>query len=1069
MGLNIELLENSFELLKPQAETLVSRFYERLFENYPAVRPMFARATLSEQKKKLLASLVLVMQNLRRPETLGPALKQLGARHVAYGTQPAHYGAVAETLLGVMGDMAGAAWTSDVKQAWTDALNTIAQIMLEGAREADTRPAPTQQGGTTMGKGKTTIVKKPAGTKVDINSLRAKVDALDRSQAVIEFNLDGTIVEANSNFLNTLGYSLDEIKGKHHRMFCEPAYANSLEYQAFWAKLNRGEFDKGVYKRIGKGGKEVWIQASYNPILDKSGKPCKVVKFAADVTEEKKKALVKSAMDNSNSNVLMCDRNLTITYINKAAQDKLKTLESEIRKVLPSFNADKIVGTCIDAFHKTPSHQRKILDDPKNLPYKADIQLGPLTLELNVAAIISDKGEYLGNSLEWSDVTAKRRLDREMTTLKNSLDNATSNVLMCDRNLTITYINKAAQDKLKALESEIRKVLPSFNADKIVGTCIDAFHKTPSHQRKILDDPKNFPYKADIQLGPLTLELNVTAIISDKGEYLGNSLEWADVTAKRRLDREMTTLKNALDNSTSNVLMCDRNLTITYINKAASGRLKTLESEIRKVLPSFNADKIVGVCIDSFHQTPEMQRRVLSDPKNLPHRAEIKLGPLTLSLTVSAIVSESGEYLGNTLEWADITAQKKAQNEVDKLISAAAAGQLSERINAAEFEGFFKALSEGINKMLDAVVAPLHEAQMVLTAMAANDLTKQMTGNYQGEFDQMKSSLNGAIQTLATALTTVREAAESVTAGAEQITKGNEDLSQRTSEQASSLEETSASMEEMTSTVKQNADNAKQANQLAITARDIADKGGSVTVRAVEAMGEINKSSKKIADIITVIDEIAFQTNLLALNAAVEAARAGEHGRGFAVVAAEVRNLAQRSATAAKEIKGLINESIQRVSDGSELVNQSGKTLEEIVGSVKRVTDIIAEITAASQEQASGIDQVNKAIMQMDETTQQNAALVEETTSASQSMKDQAKELMSQVEVFRTSSGEQSSTVTKPATKPSQKSSAPAPSAKPMLKKPVFSSKPSTEKVPAGVAAGNGHDRRRKDDDFEEF
>lgn len=208
-------------------------------------------------------------------------------------------------------------------------------------------------------------------------------------------------------------------------------------------------------------------------------------------------------------------------------------------------------------------------------------------------------------------------------------------------------------------------------------------------------------------------------------------------------------------------------------------------------------------------------------------------------------------------------------------------------------------------------------------------------------------------------------------------------------------------MEKMTSTVKQNADNAKQANQLAIAARDIADKGGAVTTKAVEAMGEINKSSKKIADIITVIEEIAFQTNLLALNAAVEAVRAGEHNRGFAVVAAEVRNLAQRSATAAKEIKGLINESIQRVTDGSQLVDQSGKTLGEIVSSVKRVTDIIAEITAASQEQASGIDQVNKAIMQMDETTQQNAALVEETSSASQSMKDQARELMRQVEIFK--------------------------------------------------------------------
>ena len=209
-------------------------------------------------------------------------------------------------------------------------------------------------------------------------------------------------------------------------------------------------------------------------------------------------------------------------------------------------------------------------------------------------------------------------------------------------------------------------------------------------------------------------------------------------------------------------------------------------------------------------------------------------------------------------------------------------------------------------------------------------------------------------------------------------------------------------MEQMTSTIKQNADNSKQANQLAVTAREVAEKGGSVTDRAVEAMSEINKSSKKIADIINVIDEIAFQTNLLALNAAVEAARAGEQGRGFAVVASEVRNLAQRSATAAKEIKALINESVQKVGDGSELVNQSGQTLSEIVNSVKRVTDIISEISAASQEQAAGIDQVNKAVMQMDQSTQQNAALVEQTTSASQSMREQAGELLTQVEFFKT-------------------------------------------------------------------
>jgi methyl-accepting chemotaxis protein len=359
------------------------------------------------------------------------------------------------------------------------------------------------------------------------------------------------------------------------------------------------------------------------------------------------------------------------------------------------------------------------------------------------------------------------------------------------------------------------------------------------------------------------------------------------------------------------------------------------------------------------------------------------------------------------------------------------------------------------------------EAKRVLGNLAQGDLRDHMTSVCDGDLEQIKASLNSAITNLTTTLTTVRSAAESVTTGAEEITKGNEDLSQRTSEQASSLEETSSAMEEMTSTVKQNADNAKQANQLAIAARDVANRGGAVTTKAVEAMGEINKSSKKIADIITVIDEIAFQTNLLALNAAVEAARAGEHGRGFAVVASEVRNLAQRSATAAKEIKGLINESIQRVTDGSELVDQSGKTLAEIVSSVKRVTDIIAEISAASQEQASGIDQVNKAIMQMDETTQQNAALVEETTSASQSMKEQARELMQQVDVFKINGTIQASSEKhKSATHYAPQAAHPA-IPNPMVNTLIASSSHAEDKKPVGVGAKK--DSRMNEEEFEEF
>ncbi|MCC6302169.1 MAG: Tar ligand binding domain-containing protein [Gammaproteobacteria bacterium] len=298
--------------------------------------------------------------------------------------------------------------------------------------------------------------------------------------------------------------------------------------------------------------------------------------------------------------------------------------------------------------------------------------------------------------------------------------------------------------------------------------------------------------------------------------------------------------------------------------------------------------------------------------------------------------------------------------------------------------------------LVRAIVNPLNEAVRVANDIANGDLTKQIQVRTRDETGKLLAAMKQMSAKLAEMVGKVSAASVSVATGAREIAAGNVNLSQRTEEQASSLEETASSMEELTSTVKQNADSARQANQLANAAREAAEKGSDVVSRAMNAMGEINASSKKVEDIIGVIDEIAFQTNLLALNAAVEAARAGEQGRGFAVVAAEVRNLAQRSATSAKEIKDLISDSVRKVDDGAHLVDQSGKTLEEIVSSVKKVTDIVAEIAAASQEQSAGIEQVSKAVMQMDEMTQQNAALVEQASAASRSMEEQA-DMMSEL------------------------------------------------------------------------
>ncbi|HUL56035.1 MAG TPA: methyl-accepting chemotaxis protein, partial [Usitatibacter sp.] len=326
--------------------------------------------------------------------------------------------------------------------------------------------------------------------------------------------------------------------------------------------------------------------------------------------------------------------------------------------------------------------------------------------------------------------------------------------------------------------------------------------------------------------------------------------------------------------------------------------------------------------------------------------------------------------------------------EILKLTDAASRGDFTARGDAERFEHDFRKMIEGLNGLMQVADRGLSDVARTLELIAKGDLTARIDADYEGTFGALKDNSNETASQLGQIVSQIRESAESITTASSEIAQGNADLSQRTEEQASSLEETASSMEQLTSTVKQNAENARQANQLAVSASGVATKGGQVVSQVVQTMGDIQDSAKKIADIISVIDGIAFQTNILALNAAVEAARAGEQGRGFAVVAGEVRTLAQRSAEAAKEIKDLIGNSVEKVETGSKLVADAGQTMDEVVKSVKRVADIISEITAASQEQSAGIEQVNQAITQMDQVTQQNAALVEQAAAAAESMRE---------------------------------------------------------------------------------
>ena len=491
------------------------------------------------------------------------------------------------------------------------------------------------------------------------------------------------------------------------------------------------------------------------------------------------------------------------------------------------------------------------------------------------------------------------------------------------------------------------------------------------------------------------------------------------VIFSRWLTRSITVPLNEAVDAANKIANGDLSLKLHTNSNDETGMLITAMSKTQQSVQSLINDTnvLVNAALEGRLTLRVDANRHSGDFRNVIHGMNNVMEAVAVPLNDVARVMESiaegdlsknitQEYKGvfdNTKQSINrtVSALNNIVDDISYLALYASQGDFSISIDMSNKHGYAKIICDYLNNLFSVTNHGLLDIIRVTQAMAHGDLTQSMTGDYPGLFGVTKTGVNTTVDNLVLLMNDIKVAVENINTSAKEIMTGNSDLSQRTQEQASSLEETAASMEELTSTVKQNADNAKQANQLADGASHIAMSGGDVVEKVVHTMSSISESSKKIVDIISVIDGIAFQTNILALNAAVEAARAGEQGRGFAVVASEVRNLAQRSAAAAKEIKTLINDSVDKVTAGTELADKSGQTMIEIVNSVKRVTDIMSEISSASAEQSSGIEQVHQAVTQMDDVTQQNAALVEQAAAASESLEEQARNLSTSVSVFK--------------------------------------------------------------------
>ncbi len=682
-----------------------------------------------------------------------------------------------------------------------------------------------------------------------------------------------------------------------------------------------------------------------------------------------------SMLENAPINVVYADTDMVIRYVNPAS---VRTLQS-LAEYLP-IRVDDIVGSSIDVFHKHPEHQRKIVRDPSNLPHRATISLGPEKLELLVTAIYDEEGEHTGAMVTWEVVTKKLALERRAAQVMSMVENSSTNMIYADTDFVIQYVNPASVATLRSLE----EYLPC-RADEMVGQSIDIFHKHPEHQRAMLRDPSRLPHRATISLGPEKLELYVTAIYDDRGEYVGPMVTWDVVTKKLQLESEMARVMSMMEQAPINVMYCDTDFVIQYANPASINTLRGLESHL-----PIRVDDLVGSSIDVFHKNPRHQRRLLADPSNLPHSAQIGVGPETLDLRVSAIYDNEGAYLGAMVTWEVIT---------EKLASEQRARELQEREREAA-----QTLRDKVNSMLANVSAAAEGDLTQAVTVSGDDAIGQMGEGLAGFLSDLRETVRGIggnSSSVGQSSGELLSVAQSMAATAEETSHQARVVTAAAEEVSENVQTVAAGIEELNASVKEIAKNAADA-------ASVATEGVTVAESTNASVAKLGDSSTEIGKVIKVITSIAQQTNLLALNATIEAARAGEAGKGFAVVANEVKELAKETAKATEDIGQKIEaiqsdtrNAVTAIDRISEIISQVNEIQSTIAAAVEEQTATTNEIARNVAEAARGSNEIAANISSVAEAAQSTAEGAAATQTAAEQLGTMSRELNEVVGKFK--------------------------------------------------------------------